>query len=95
MCLRPRKVDNRRNGCGNNNPQQLVPVEERNTNKRWRDGIIKGWPQQGDEGNNQEQKEPGAASSLRTGNHDDSPFVTSPCRNDTTRERQKDGTTIW
>jgi hypothetical protein len=38
------KVDHRRDNGSNDHPQQLEPIEEWNTDKRWFPEVVEGWP---------------------------------------------------
>ena len=44
--LGSRKVDDSRDNGSNDNPQELEPIEEWNTNERRVPKIVEGWPQQ-------------------------------------------------
>src|SRR5947209_10080055 len=52
--LGPRKVDHRRDNGSNDNPQQLKPIEEWNTDKRWFPEIVEGRPHQYNKRENEE-----------------------------------------
>lgn len=73
--LYAREIDHRRNNRGNNDPEQLEPVEERDADERRVPEIVEGRPQQDDKGEEQKQQEPGTAAASGTGSHVSSPFV--------------------
>jgi hypothetical protein len=48
------KIDDRRNHGGDDNPEELIPVEKRNAKEFWTSKVVKRGPEQGDEGKNEE-----------------------------------------
>jgi hypothetical protein len=53
----------------------LEPVEKGNAYERWLQEIVKGRPEHGNEGDEQQYKQPGAPLFPRLGNHSFSPFA--------------------
>jgi hypothetical protein len=63
------QVENRRQNSGNNDPEQLKPVEERNADELWQIKVVKRGPEQDYEGDEQEEQNPGTTPSLGTSDH--------------------------
>ena len=55
------EVDKRCNNGRDDNPEELEPVKERDADKLWIFKVVEGGPEHRDEGEEQEQQEPGAA----------------------------------
>lgn len=73
-------VENRRyDGC-NDDPEKLEPVVERNAYERRLVKVVKRRIEQDNEGDEQEEQDPGTTPSFGTGNHNFSPFVSRRCQ---------------
>ena len=43
------KIDDGRNDSCNDDPEELEPIKKRNAYQLWRSEIVKGWPEQSNE----------------------------------------------
>jgi hypothetical protein len=69
------QVEYRHYDSCDDDPEKFEPVEEGNAYELWLIKVVKRRIEQNDEGNEQEDEEPGATPSCRTGDHNFSPFV--------------------
>jgi hypothetical protein len=61
-------------------PEKLEPVEERDAYELWLVKVVKGRIEKDNEGDEQEEQDPGTTPSFGTGNHNFSPFVSWHCQ---------------
>src|ERR1700730_19010757 len=73
-------VEYRRYDGSDDDPEKLEPVEERNAYELWLVKVVKGRIEKDDEGDEQEEQDPGTTPSFGTGNHNFSPFVSWHCQ---------------
>jgi hypothetical protein len=60
---------------GDDDPKQLEPVEEWDADERWLLEVVERGPEHDDKRDEEQEEKPGAALSLRTGEHEIPPFV--------------------
>src|SRR6266581_463235 len=53
-----RKVDDRGQDRSDDDPQELIPIKERNAGPRWLDRVVEGWPEHRDELDRKQQIPP-------------------------------------
>jgi hypothetical protein len=63
------KIDYRRNGCSNNDPEELKPVEKRDASELRIAEVVKRGPEQDDKGQNEDQAQPVSFLAFRLINH--------------------------
>ena len=73
-------IEDCRYDCSDDDPEKLEPVVERNAYELWLVKVVKGRIEKDNEGDEQEEQDPGTTPSFGTGNHNFSPFVSWHCQ---------------
>src|SRR5215470_1178905 len=68
-------VDYGQEDGGDDDPKQLEPVEEGDADERWLLEVVERGPEHDDKRDEEQEEKPGAALSLRTGEHEVPPCV--------------------
>lgn len=69
------KINDCRNDGSNDNPEELEPIKERDSDKLRTSKVVEGGPEQDDEGENEKQAEPASVPAFRMSNHNEISFT--------------------